>query len=190
MRIILASNSPRRRELLAGCGVEFEVFTADINESLPIKKPKKFVSAVSELKAREALKSFENEADALIIAADTVVNIDNLILGKPADEKQAYEMIKRLSGRFHKVYTGICFVRVKNRAVKFKKDICCTKVKFKKLSEEKIKDYISTEEPYDKAGAYAVQGLAGEFIGKISGDYENIVGLSTKRAMKILIKIN
>ena len=164
MDIILASKSPRRREILENTKVRFS-----IKES---ESPK---DTVKRLAYEKALDVAKNNEDALVIGADTVVVIDDKILGKPKDETEAYNMIKLLSGKTHYVITGFALINLSLN----KKIVDCqiSQVTFKELSEATIKDYIQTKESLDKAGAYGIQGYGGLLVKNIQGDYFNIVGL-------------
>lgn len=167
--MILASGSPRRHELLTSLGIEFRVLVSNIeeilNESLPIPEQ---VMDLAKQKA-DAL-GIENE---LILAADTIVVIDDEILGKPVDEDDAFQMLRKLSGRVHYVYTGCCLKEGSDYRTFFEE----TKIIFKELSDQEIKDYIATEEPMDKAGAYGIQGLGGALVDSYEGDFYNVMGL-------------
>ena len=167
--LILASNSPRRKELLEMLGYDFIVRASDCDETTEIKNPNELVK---ELSLRKALSVTHNEND-VIIGSDTVVAINNKILGKPKDKKDAENMLKLLSGNSHTVYTGVTVI---------KGDLIITEcidcdVYFKPLSQKEIDVYIATGEPMDKAGAYAIQGKGSAFIEKINGDYFTVVGL-------------
>ena len=167
--LILASKSPRRRELLSLITKDFEIKSADVDETLPQGiAPDKAVEYLSKIKAQP----FDNGVDT-IIGADTVVAVDNKILGKPADRKQAFDMLKMLSGRYHSVFTGVTVISPKN-TVTFSVE---TKVKFFELSDGEINTYIETGECDDKAGAYGIQGKGSLLVEKIDGDYFNVVGL-------------
>lgn len=177
-RIILASNSPRRKQLLnalfVNFGLKFDIIPANIVEYLPenLRNYGKFASNLAELKALEVA----TREEGIIISADTIVVYDNQVLGKPENEKQAYEMLNLLSGKTHRVYTGlVIFDTYGNKIFKeFEK----TAVSFRKLSSKEIKFYINTGSPMDKAGAYGIQDdLGSTFVEKISGDYYNVVGL-------------
>lgn len=187
-KIILASASPRRRELLGNIGLEFDVLISDADESsvspLGISVPM-YVQELALLKASAAAKSAGNK-DALIISADTVVALDGKILGKPKDEEDAFRMLSELSGKCHSVFSGICVMNTKNAF-----SVCAaeeTKVYFRKLSEDRIRRYIATKEPMDKAGAYGIQSLGALFVEKIEGDYFNVVGLPVIKLLEILEK--
>ena len=167
--LILASKSPRRKELLSLITENFEIKSADVDETLPDDiLPDKAVEYLSKIKALP----FKNGIDT-IIGADTVVAIDNQILGKPADKKQAFDMLKLLSGRYHSVYTGVTVISPKG-SVTFSVE---TKVKFFDLNDDEINSYIATGECDDKAGAYGIQGKGSLLVERIEGDYFNVVGL-------------
>jgi septum formation protein len=172
-RLVLASGSPRRKELLAGLGLCFEVITSDVDESIaPGTDP---AEAVQELAYRKALSVANTLSGGLVLGADTVVALDGQILGKPADAQEAKRMLAMLSGRTHNVYTGIALIEAgTNRAVR---DVKETQVVMKELTPEEIDAYVATGEPLDKAGAYGIQGLASTFITDIHGDYFAVVGL-------------
>ena len=176
MDIILASQSPRRREILGNLGVKFICEPSDVDES--IDKGTSPDAAVMEISRRKAVFCLENHAeDVFVISADTVVVIDGKIIGKPVDEKNAFEILRNLSGRTHEVYTGYTLCS-KNKIFS---DVCCTKVTFKNLSDEEISRYVLTKEPMDKAGAYGIQGKGAVFVSEISGDYLNVVGLPVSK---------
>lgn len=174
-KFVLASASPRRRELLGILGIEFAVVVSETDESSVSKElePSLYVQELALLKAAATAKN--TDKNSIVIGADTVVTLDGKILGKPADKDDAFDMLKALSGRGHEVYTGYCVMRRKDglsvcKAIK-------TEVIFKNLTDEKIRRYIDTLEPMDKAGAYGIQGLGGLLVEKINGDYQNVVGL-------------
>lgn len=174
---ILASGSPRRKELLEIMGLDFKVIVSQADEESVSKdlKPELYVQELALLKASATAKEVLRNKNAVIISADTIVTLDGEILGKPKDEDDAFDMLSRLSAREHEVYTGYCIMRISDG-----KAVCGkvkTKVKFKKLSEDKIRGYINSGEPMDKAGAYGIQGLGSLLIEKIDGDYFNVVGL-------------
>ncbi len=173
MRIILASKSPRRREILENLGLRFDIIVADADESCEIKEPERLVETLAERKGRAVLEVLEDTSDRLIIACDTLVYAEGEFLGKPKSKDDARRMIKMLSGSSHKVVSGI-YLYHEGKAVTA---AAVTKVIFDELDDGEIENYIDTSEPYDKAGAYAVQGLAGVFVRGIEGDYFNVVGL-------------
>ena len=174
MRIILASKSPRRKEILENLGLKFEIIVADADESSDIKEPDKLVTALAAKKGRAVLEKLGDRANgALVIACDTLVYANGEFLGKPRDRADAERMIKKLSGSFHYVVSGI-FLWYNGKEAGA---AAATKVIFDKLTDDDIAAYLDTSEPYDKAGAYAIQGKAGIYINSIEGDYFNVVGL-------------
>lgn len=180
--IILASASPRRRELLALAGVDFTVKVADVEEIIPENaSPDEVVKSLAMQKAQAVAKQ---NPDNIVIGSDTVVALGNTILGKPKDEENAVEMLKMLSGRSHTVYTGVALVHGEKTA-----NFCeATQVVFHTLDEREIRDYVATKEPMDKAGAYGIQGKGCVLVEKIVGDYFNVVGLPVSRVYKELKK--
>ncbi len=173
--MILASASPRRRELLALAGYDFTVETAAVEETYDPALPPEQI--VMHLAAAKSAPVAARHPDELVIGADTVVVLDEAILGKPHSTEEAKAMLRRLSGRVHQVYTGVCLRRGKT-AVCFHE---CTLVRFKVLTEEEIAAYVATGEPMDKAGAYGVQGRGCVLVEGIEGDYFNVVGLPVSR---------
>ncbi len=178
MKYVLASKSPRRREILKNIGLEFEIIVSDTDESSDITDPCALTEELAARKGRAVADMLKNEGklcgDTVIISADTVVVCDGEILGKPRDRDDAYRMLRMLSGRHHEVVSGIALIY---------RDACCashstTSVYFNELSDEEIYRYIDSGEPFDKAGAYAVQGLASLFVNRIDGCYFGVVGLS------------
>lgn len=182
---VLASASPRRREILQIINLNFEIIKSDVDESVADSSvaPDLYVQELALLKGADVAKRLKKE---IVISADTIVCLDGKILGKPKNEEDAFNMLKALSGREHTVYTGVCIMRASDAFTVCK--TCATKVKFAQIDDRKIKAYIATGEPMDKAGAYAVQGLAAAFIEKIDGDYFNVVGLPLKTTVDILEK--
>lgn len=181
MKLILASASPRRAELLKLITSNFAVIPSDADEEIKEKlAPAELVMALARIKAESV---FENNADGVVIGSDTVVAAPNgEILGKPKNKADARRMMKLLSGCAHSVFTGVCLVKQGKQESFY----CETKVYFYKLTEDEIEEYISTSEPYDKAGGYGIQGKAGLFCEKIEGDYLNIVGLPASMLYKKL----
>ncbi|MDO5146583.1 MAG: Maf family protein [Eubacteriales bacterium] len=176
MRIILASGSPRRRELLSQAGYAFTVEVSEVDERIPKEKPGKMVEELSLRKAK-AVADTKKEM-CTIIGADTVVALAGEILGKPEDEADAKEMLLALSGKTHQVYTGVSLLLMRGgECVGEKSFHVQTDVTMRKMTGEEIEDYIATGEPMDKAGAYGIQGKAAVFISGICGDYYNVVGL-------------
>ncbi len=180
VRLILASESPRRAELLSAAGFAFDIVQPRIEEApRPGESPEMFV----ERAAREKLAQVEcRESGTVVIAADTVVVIDGTILGKPRDAEHAMSMLKRLSGRHHEVLTGVA-VRAGEQVVTA---VERTAVHFLPLSDEEIAWYVASGEPRDKAGAYAVQGLGSRFVHRIEGSYSNVVGLPVATVYRLL----
>ena len=178
--LILASGSPRRRELLARMGYTFEICTPDVDEHVA-GHARDIVHTLAGRKARAAAAHYE---DGVIIASDTLVSLDGIPLGKPADEREAHEMLAALSGREHEVFTGVCVLDAKTgqsetRTVR-------TGVTFRDITPEEIDAYIATGEPMDKAGAYAIQGGAAPFVSALDGEYENVVGFPVAEVREML----
>jgi septum formation protein len=185
MHLILASSSPRRRELLRHAGFDFEVQPSHIIEAIqPGEQPEEFARRAACEKAMHVAASCP--AGSLVLGADTVVVIDGETLGKPADLQDATRMLRLLSGRTHRVHTGICLVRAPDEVEALTHET--TLVTFRELDEEEIRGYVESGEPLDKAGAYAVQRLASKFVTRISGCYSNVVGLPVARVYEILKK--
>lgn len=181
--IVLASGSPRRLELLKQIGLEFSVCPANINET--VDKHLEAQDVVKKLSMDKALKVAESlTGDFIVIGSDTVVWCDK-ILGKPKSKEQAFDMLSKLSGRWHKVYTGICVVDSEGKKTV---DYEVTDVKIKKLGINEINGYINTKEPMDKAGGYGIQGLGALLVERIEGCYFNVVGLPLAKLAKILGK--
>ena len=179
MRLILASQSPRRQQLLQLLRVTFTVCPADIDEGMdPKKPPQAEVARVSKLKAEATAR----EPGDVVIAADTIVVLQDRVLGKPADKAEAVSMLRDLSGRDHQVMTGITVLR-NDRAITHTE---ITDVHFRPLTQEEILRYVETGEPMDKAGAYGIQGFAAPFVEGIRGDYFNVVGLPVCKLSQIL----
>lgn len=182
MELILASQSPRRKELLGLLGLSFSVRVAEIDETMdPSLPPCEEVARVSRLKA----EAIPRQPDDVIIAADTIVVCNGKVLGKPVNEDDAYNMLRLLSGRTHQVMTGLTVLKGNAAAV-------CTEitdVQFRPLSDREIRAYIHTGEPMDKAGSYGIQGKACVFAERINGDYFNVVGLPVCRLQQQLCSI-
>lgn len=187
-RIILASQSPRRREILDNAGLTFEIIPAEGEEHYTETAPEKITMALSGMKAMEVFRKEAGKADGpvLVIGADTVVSYEGEILGKPKDHADAYRMLSLLSGHTHQVYTGVTLLAAENGAgdpqeVRRKTFFEETDVTFHTLTDEEIWAYIQTEDPLDKAGSYGIQGRFGKHIRGIRGDYYNVVGLPIQR---------
>ncbi len=179
-RFILASASPRRKQLLKQAGYAFEIVVSDADESLPAGiTPEK---AVRRNAARKAQAVAETNPGAVVLGCDTVVAIDGEILGKPQDEAEAKAMLRRLSGNTHTVYSGVCITDGKKETV----FAVATDVTFYALSDRTIDAYAATKEPMDKAGAYGIQGLGCVLVKEISGDYSNVVGLPLSESARAL----
>ena len=179
MTLILASASPRRRELLSMTGLSFVIDAPDVDEtcSLPPRE------AVMELSRRKALAAAALHPGCVVLAADTLVSVDDTALGKPRDENDAFRMLSSLSGRWHQVYTGVTVVHADGQAVSA---VDGTDVHFEAMTDEDIRRYIATKEPMDKAGAYAVQGIAGLWIDQLRGSHTNVIGLPMTLTRRLL----
>lgn len=171
MRLILASGSPRRKELLSLLGIPFEVIVSDFEESIDESKP--LEKEIERLSFGKAKTVFDKNEDAIVIGSDTIVTIDNKVLGKPKTIDKAMEMLEEIQGREHVVITGVTIMS-KEKTETF---YTASKVYFNPMSKEEIEEYTNTKEPLDKAGAYAIQGIGCKFINKIDGDYYSIMGL-------------
>ena len=181
MRIILASKSPRRRELLSELFSDFEIITAECDESLPEGvHPREGVEILAVRKGAAVLPLTSSED--IIISSDTLVELDGAALGKPADESDAFRMLRALSGRGHNVHTGVA-VHYKGKVFS---GVDSTAVYFKELSDEEIDEYIATREPMDKAGSYGIQGLGGRFVTHYEGRFDTVVGLSVELVKKLV----
>ena len=179
-RFILASASPRRAEILKNAGFDFDVIVSDADESLPDKIPAdEAVLLLSKIKAESVCK---NNLGSVVLGCDTVVSLDGNILGKPKDEAEAFEMLRTLSGKVHKVFTGVTITDTE-KTVSF---VSKTKVAFYPLSDETIHSYIATGEPMDKAGAYGIQGFGGVLVRNIDGDYFSVMGLAINESARVL----
>jgi septum formation protein len=177
--LVLASQSPRRSEILRQAGIPFTVRTADVDESvLAAESPADYVQRLAEAKAY-AVEAADGET---VLGADTTVVIDGEILAKPADAADARRMLARLSGRRHEVLTGICLRRGGHAIV----DCAKTGVVFAALSDREIDEYVASGEPMDKAGAYAIQGLASKFVERVEGEYFNVMGLPVALVYRLL----
>ena len=178
--LILASGSPRRRELLARMGYTFEICTPDVDEHVA-GHARDIVHTLAGRKARAAAAHYE---DGVIIASDTLVSLDGVPLGKPADEREAHEMLAALSGREHEVFTGVCVMDAKTGKAETR--TVRTGVTFRDITPDEIDAYIATGEPMDKAGAYAIQGGAAPFVSALDGEYENVVGFPVAEVREML----
>ena len=180
--LILASASPRRQELLQSLSLSFRVLPAHVDERPhAAEPPEAYVARLARTKAEHVARQFPS---AWVLGADTVVVLDQRILGKPPDAAAAHSMLSSLSGREHAVLTGVAVVRLATGIAQG--DVVSTRVRFHDLQATDIESYIATGEPFDKAGAYAVQGRGGQFVAALEGCYNNVVGLPLERAMALL----
>ncbi|HJU53787.1 MAG TPA: Maf family protein [Pyrinomonadaceae bacterium] len=183
-RVLLASASPRRAEILRAVGWPFETLATNIDETMAGDESAE--DAVKRLALEKALAAMERKPAPLVLGADTTVVVDSLILGKPNDDAEARRMLRQLGGRWHDVVTGVALVSDEGRRVVAHER---TRVRFKPLSDAEIEWYVASGEPRDKAGAYAVQGRAALFIEEIEGDYWNVVGLPVRLVYKLAADI-
>lgn len=181
-KIILASGSPRRCELLRGLNVDFEVIVSDVNEDIYENLSPE--DHVMELSLKKAMAVANNYCNSVVIGADTIVVLNDNIIGKPKDENDAYEILKSLSGKTHKVYTGVSVVALCDN--KIKSFYSVTEVGFNILPHDDIMLYIATGEPMDKAGAYGIQNFGSLLVKYINGDYFNVVGLPVSSLYELL----
>jgi len=182
-QLILASASPRRKELLEQIGVEFQVYPVDMDESMqPGEGVLEHVKRLAIEKARLGYEQAAVQGDNLaVLAADTVVEIDGAVLGKPVDNGQAAAFLSKLSGMKHKVHTAIALVTGNNEST----EVSSSEVEFAELSEQQIAAYVKTGEPLDKAGAYAIQGIAAQFVVNLDGSYSGVMGLPLYETAKL-----
>lgn len=181
--LILASQSPRRKQLLAQMGLEFDIHSADVDETISGEPG----SCVATLARRKADAVAADYPDDWVLGADTLVFLEGVPMGKPRDTDEAFRMLKQLSGKKHQVMTGVCLInRSKGLCLQ---DVAVTDVYFSCLSDREILDYIATGEPMDKAGAYAIQGRAGMYVEKISGSHSNVIGLPMSTVREMLKKV-
>ncbi|MGB8523947.1 MAG: Maf family protein [Candidatus Acidiferrales bacterium] len=189
MKLILASASPRRAEILRNAGIQFEVRATDVEESrLTAELPGDYVRRLALAKAQSAAAKYRDPVDeTLILGADTVVVVDTEVLGKPVSQDDARSMLQRLSGRVHEVHTGLALLRSSGAEQRVVEEI--TRVHFAPLTEQEIEDYIATGEPFDKAGAYGIQGIGGRYVKRIEGCYFNVMGLPLARLWSLLREV-
>jgi septum formation protein len=181
LRLVLASTSPRRRELLESLGVRFEVFAPEVDEHRhPNEEPYDYVARLARAKAESAVAS-----DAVVVAADTIVVIDGHILGKPGHPEEAKNMLRRLGGVTHEVLTGVAVARMTD-IVQVVTAVESTLVKFLPLTDEEIVDYVATGEPMDKAGSYALGGLGAIFVEAVHGSPSSVIGLPLHTTARLL----
>lgn len=185
VKLVLASASPRRAELLRQLGVEFEQAAADIDElRQPGESPEDYVVRLAQEKSAHVQRTLR--ADRVVLAADTCVVLEDVILGKPEGHFDALAMLARLSGREHRVLTAVCIRRLDQ----LEETMTATRVKFVTLNREQCESYLATDEPWDKAGAYGIQGLAGAFVESIEGSYSGVVGLPLAQTWQLLVKLD
>jgi septum formation protein len=186
MKLILASASPRRAEVLRAAGIAFEVLPTDVDESpQPNEEPGELVARLAEAKARSAAaRAASSASPAILVGADTAVVADAKTLGKPASADDARRMLRLLSGRTHSVLTGLALVRLPGGESRREQET--TRVTFAPLTDREIEDYVASGEPFDKAGAYAIQGLGGRFVTRVEGCYFNVVGMPLARLYRML----
>lgn len=190
-RFILASGSPRRKEILTQIGISFEVIKSECPEDIaPNTLPEDAVKILAERKALDVINNLKNDFSAaplvILISADTVVSIDNEILGKPRNAEDACNMLKKLSSRKHIVSTGMCVCFISQSSRELFTSVSQSSVYFKKMTDDEIMDYINTGEPMDKAGSYGVQGKCAAFIERLEGDFFSVMGLSVSQLYDIL----
>jgi septum formation protein len=183
MRLILASSSPRRKDLLASFGKSFIIDVPDVDESLlPGEEASAHVRRLALDKARTVVKRHDG---GLVVAADTVVVLDGLIIGKPEDEADARRMLGTLSGRSHQVYTGVAVADAAAGTAASR--VACSLVTIASIGEEEIARYVATGEPLDKAGSYAVQGLGGKYVSRVNGSLSNVIGLPLEELRELFL---
>ena len=184
MDIVLASSSPRRKELLENLNINFKVIPSNVEEiMIENEKPEALAMRLAFTKAFDIASK---NKDSIVIGADTIVVLNGSVLGKPKDENDAFNMLKNLSNTYHQVITAVSLIRLNDE--KKVVDYVVSDVKFKKIDDEKIKRYIYTKEPLDKAGAYGIQGYGSLLVEEIKGDYFNIVGLPISKLDEMLLK--
>lgn len=186
-KVILASASPRRKEILEQIGLEFDIIPSTCNEVITKHIPKDIVEELACQKAQEIFE--KTDESSIVIGADTIVVSYNKIMGKPKDEKDAFNMLTELQDNTHTVYTGVCVFIKENNQTKNVVFSEATTVSVYPMNKDQILDYIATKEPMDKAGAYAVQGKFAIYIKKIDGDYNNVVGLPIARLYNEMLNI-
>ncbi|MBX9689353.1 MAG: Maf family protein [Candidatus Obscuribacterales bacterium] len=183
-RLILASASPRRLQFLKNLGLDFTVIPSHIEEFSEKSEAADIVEDLALMKARDVASKLDKNNNSIVLAADTIVVRDQDLLGKPRSKEEAYEMLMSLSGRAHQVYTGVAIVRVKDNFCKSLSRV--SSVYFRKLLDTEARCYANSEEPSDKAGAYALQGTAAAFVERVEGCYTNIIGLPVSDTVLLL----
>lgn len=182
-KIILASASPRRRELLAWAGVDFQVITGSGEEHIRETEPFRIVEELSAEKAFQVAETISEEEGTVVIGADTIVSFQGKILGKPSDKADSRKTLEMLQGNTHQVYTGVTIAFFQEGRWQHRSFSECTDVTFYPVSEEEIEAYVETGDPADKAGSYGIQGSFGIYVKEIRGDYHNVVGLPVARLL-------
>ncbi|PGL73330.1 Maf family protein [Bacillus sp. AFS055030] len=183
-KLILASASPRRKELLSMLNIPFIIETSDVEEVM--EQNLQSSEIVMKLAEEKAIDVSNKNPNAVVIGADTIVTYNDKKLGKPTSKEDAFAMLKMLSGKTHEVYTGVSIINNGERSSFYE----CTKITFSELSDQEIIDYINTNEPMDKAGSYGIQGYGGTFVEKIEGDYYSVVGLPINKVKRKLNELN
>ena len=187
-KLILASGSPRRREILESVGAEFELLLPDVDENVPPLSPEQTVMTLAERKCRAALELLPPGSEGrIVVAADTVVAYEGEIFGKPHTPERAKEMLRSLAGNWHHVYTGITVINT--RSGRILRNVDKTRVHLVPMTEQEINAYVATGEPLDKAGAYGIQGMGGMFVDRIDGSYSNVVGLPMSMLRTMLAQV-
>jgi septum formation protein len=186
VRLVLASQSPRRIEMLKLLGVTFDTMPSEIDETTELTDAPELVEFLAQAKAQHIANqlALHDGGDTLVLGADTVVVLGNDILGKPTTREHAYQMLMRMSGRHHRVLTGVCVLSLRTGESLVKHEV--SSVFFRSLDPAEVRTYAKTEEPMDKAGAYALQGAASAFVDKVDGCYSNIIGLPMPLTVKML----
>lgn len=188
IKLILASQSPRRIEMMRGLGIQFDTKPSEIDEDTDLQDPAQVVLFLAQAKAQEVARQVKATASEenriIVLGADTIVVLGSEILGKPTSREDAYQMLMRMSGRNHQVFTGVALVDV--HADKVTVNHAVSKVYFRPLDCAEVRSYARTEEPMDKAGAYALQGTAAAFVDKIDGCYSNVIGLPMPLTVRML----
>ena len=185
---VLASASPRRKELLSQIGIDFRIDVSNAEENTVSLEPGEIVKDLSYTKAMEVYG--RQKDNVVVIGADTIVYSNGKVLGKPKDKQEAYTMIQSLQGAVHQVYTGVTVIWQQNNNTHVSSFVAMTEVELYYMSEEEIQQYIETQEPYDKAGGYAIQGFFARYVKRIDGDYNNVVGLPIGKLYQILNSLN
>ncbi len=195
-KIILASQSPRRKELLTQAGYEFQVITSDVEEKIMGEEPDEIAESLACQKAEDVFNKlvdeygYEGVKDYLVIGADTIVSIAGEILGKPKSEADAFNMLSKLQGKTHQVYTGVSIVKMGDNEIEAHIFSECTQVTFYPMTEDEIWSYVNSKDCMDKAGSYGIQGNCAVHIKGIEGDYNNVVGMPIARLYQELKTIN